>query len=219
MPTLNDLYWNPGGNPNLKDETSLSWDVSLEAKHRFNSIDISAETTYYRMMVDNWIMWIPKGNGYIWEPVNFTKVLSQGAELNLRISANTGKFQHLLTGVYTYAKSVDYSIKGNETYDRQIAYVPRNRWGIGYRVEYNGNLWMHYNANYTGVRFTSADESYRTNAYTLHNIELGYNFHIKARYRMALSGKVENIFNAYYESTQYYPMPLRMFWGRLTFKI
>ena len=217
-PTLNDLYWNPGGNPDLKDESSMGGDLTLSSRFRLNAfMDLSAEASYYYMSVDNWIMWIPKGNGYVWEPVNFNKVTSQGFELNCRLNAQTGSFSHLLTGVYTYAHSVDNSGHDDGVIGKQIPYVPRNRWNIGYRLEYKKKAWFHYNVSYTGVRFTSADESYQTNDYTIHNFELGYNFNLRDKYKIGISGKLENAFNAYYESTQYYPMPLRMFWGRVTF--
>lgn len=219
VPTLNDLYWNPGGNPDLKDETSMGWDATLSSHYNLsNKLLLEGEATYYDMCVDNWIMWIPKGNGYIWEPVNFSNVRSSGVELNARISLLLGRFRQTASAIYTYARSVDQSNRGDGVEGKQLPYVPRNRWSIGYRLEYRNQWWFHYNSSYTGVRFTSADESYQTNAYTLHNFELGYRTkRIKEKYQLALSAKLENAFNAYYESTQYYPMPLRMLWCRLTF--
>ena len=95
--------------------------------------------------------------------------------------------------------------------------MPRNRWNAGYRLDLHNRAWFHYNATYTGVRFTSADEEYQTNAYTLHNFEAGYRFRLGPHHHLSLSAKLENAFNAYYESTQYYPMPLRMGWLRLQF--
>ncbi len=221
VPTLNDLYWSPGGNPDLDDEKSMGYDVSLSSECEvFSLIKLDLEATYYDMDVDNWITWIPKGNGYIWEPVNFSKVRSRGAEFNGRIRLQTGAFNHSLTGVYTYASSIDQSARvGDAAHGKQIAYVPRNRWSAGYRVTFKDKFWFHYNSTYTGVRFTSADESYQTNAYTLHNFETGYKMNISNAYKIGFSVKLENAFNAFYESTQYYPMPLRMCWARVTFDL
>ncbi|MGL4293044.1 MAG: TonB-dependent receptor plug domain-containing protein [Bacteroidales bacterium] len=218
-PTLNDLYWNPGGNPELKDETSFGWDMTLSSQADIDRVTLSAEATYYDMLVDNWIMWIPKGNGYIWEPVNFSKVRSRGTELNFKVGFRLHNLKQTATAAYTYAASTDDSAREDGTEGKQLPYVPRNRWSAGYRLDYRNSLWFHYNTSYTGVRFTSADESYQTNAYTLHNFEVGYLFRFAKKYSLGLSCKLENAFNAYYESTQYYPMPLRMFWGRLTFNM
>ena len=89
----------------------------------------------------------------------------------------------------------------------------------GYRINFKEKLWIHYNTSFTDTRFTSADESYCTNSYTIHNIETGYNFKFKNDKKISFSIKAENLFNAYYESTQYYPMPLRMIWSRLQFNL
>ena len=97
-PTLNDLYWNPGGNPDLKDETGFSYDVSLSSNSAIGLFKFDSEITYYRMDVKNWIMWVPKGNGYIWEPVNFSDVVSQGIEFDLKVELPTGNITHLLLG-------------------------------------------------------------------------------------------------------------------------
>ena len=85
---------------------------------------------------------------------------------------------------------------------------------MGYRFGYKDVVWFHYNTSYTDARFTSADESYQTEAYTLHNIEAGYKLKMRGKLSLDLSLKVDNVFNAYHESTKYYPMPLRMFLGR-----
>ncbi len=214
-PTLNDLYWNPGGNPDLKDETGFSYDISLSSNSALGLFKFNSEITYYRMDVKNWIMWVPKGNGYVWEPVNFSDVVSQGMELDLKVELPTGNIKHMLLGNYNYAHSVDNSDREDGTKGKQLPYIPRNRWNLGYRLDYKENLWIHYNTSFTDTRFTSADESYSTNAYIIHNVETGYNFRFKDHRKISLSIKAENLFNAYYESTQYYPMPLRMIWCRL----
>ena len=53
-----------------------------------------------------------------------------------------------------------------------------------------------------------ADESYKTNAYTIHNITIGYKLSLH-KIKITPQIRIENLFDAYYESTQYYPMPLR----------
>jgi iron complex outermembrane receptor protein len=217
-PSLNDLYWLPGGNPDLKPEKGWSSDISLVSEPTFGPLDLKMEATYYHMDIDNWIMWVPKGNGYIWEPVNFSKVKSQGVEFATDIRLKHLHTSHLLTFNYGYTRSVDNSGKNEVTQGKQLPYVPRNRWNAGYHFAFKDKLWAHYNASFTDARFITADESYQTNAYTTHNIEVGYNLKLKRHKQLTFSLKVDNLFNAYYESTQYYPMPLRMFWGKLVFE-
>ncbi|MGL5228885.1 MAG: TonB-dependent receptor plug domain-containing protein [Bacteroidales bacterium] len=219
VPSLNDLYWNPGGNPDLKPEKGFSSDFTLLSEPSFGNFDLRLEATYFLMNINNWIMWIPKGNGAIWEPVNFNKVRSQGAEVNAMLNFHCRKSRHSLTGNYSFTSSVDNSGRDDGAIGVQIPYIPRNRWNAGYRYNYSDKLWANYLIQFTDIRNTSADASYQTPAYTTHNAEVGYNLSYRKKVKMSFSLKVDNIFNAYYESTQYYPMPLRMFWGRVVLTI
>lgn len=217
VPTLNDLYWNPGGNPYLKPEKGFSSDFSVMTEPTFGTTHLKLEATYFYMNIDDWIMWVPKGNGYIWEPVNFNNVISQGIEFAGDLKFATGKISHIFSGNYAWIRSVDNSYRQEGTQGKQLPYIPRNRWNAGYRFNFNDKLRLHYNASFTDARFTSADESYQTEAYISHNAEVGYNMKLKSKMNIDFSVKADNIFNAYYESTQYYPMPLRMFWGRVIY--
>ena len=217
IPTLNDMYWQPGGNPDLKPEKGFSSDFSIISEPSWGNVHLKMEATYFYMNIDDWIMWVVKDKGPIWEPVNFSNVISQGGELSADLRINVGDSYHLLSGNYAYVHSVDNSYREEGTQGKQLPYIPRNRWNAGYSFGYKDIAWFHYNISYTDARFTSADESYQTEAYTLHNLEAGYKLKLKGNMALDLSLKVDNIFNAYHESTQYYPMPLRMFWGRVVY--
>ena len=65
-PTLNDLYWKSGGNPNLKPETGFSYEAGTEINLfdlPFITPSISSRlnfniTSYYKK-INNWIAWYP----------------------------------------------------------------------------------------------------------------------------------------------------------------
>ena len=217
IPTLNDLYWSPGGNPDLKPESGFSWDASAIISPTFGRFKLEVELLYYYMNINDWIMWIPKDNGYIWSPVNFSNVISQGAELNAKLSFKTRTTRHSLTANYGYAHSVDNSDRGDDAHGKQLPYIPRNKANATYEFWFKDLIWFNYNVSYTDVRFTSADQEYYTNAYTLHNLEVGGRIPLAKNHNLRLSLKVDNLFNAYYESTQYFPMPLRMWRLQLTY--
>lgn len=217
LPTLNDLYWNPGGNPDLKPETGFSSDIGLASNFGWGSNRLQLETTYYHMDINNWIMWIPKGSGAIWEPVNFDKVRSQGIEINGKLTTQWGNTTHQVAGNYGLALSTNNSQRDDGTQGRQLPYTPRHKWNASYRMEYKDQFWFSYLISFTDKRYTSADESYETNAFTVHNAEAGYNLYLPKGKKMSFSLRADNLFDAYYESTQYYPMPLRMLWGRVMF--
>lgn len=208
FPTLNDLYWTPGGNPDLKPEKGFSNEITLGFSTQTQPVSLRGEVTYYRMDIEDWIMWIPTGNGYIWSPCNFSKVLSQGAEVALSLTHQQNAWINRLNFNYTYAYSVDKSDRPDFTQDKQLPYIPRNKWNLSYLLSWK-DLTFNCSYSFTDVRFTSADESYYTNAYFILNASIEYSLRVGKKSRINFNLKVDNILNDYYESTQYYPMPLR----------
>lgn len=216
FPTLNDLYWNPGGNINLKPERGFSYDATVSLTPHIGAFNLRFDATYYNMDIHDWIMWIPTRNGYIWEPQNFSRVRSQGVEVMGEVNVKTGSVYHKIIANYAYTSSVDRSETSDATYNKQLPYVPLNRWNIRYTLAWRG-LSADYCVSFTDVRYVTGDYSYSTNAYTTHDAEVGYKFTFGRRTNLKASLRVDNISNSYYESTQYYPMPLRSFYGSLMF--
>ena len=85
-------------------------------------------------------MWIPKGNGYIWEPVNFSNVISKGFELNADFKYSYRSFDTKINLNYAFAHSTDNSKRNEGTQGRQLPYIPRNRWNINYSASLSENL-------------------------------------------------------------------------------
>lgn len=212
FPSLNDLYWQPGGNPNLVPEQGFSYDATLSLTPRIgNSWFFKVDATYYLMNIDNWIMWLPTMN-WFWEPRNVQNVLSHGLELMTECEYIAGNFKGKIGINYTYSPSVnrERNFEEDNTYKKQLPYIPLNKANLRLGGDYK-NLFFSYQICYTGVRYVTADESYHTNAYTIHDAEIGYHFKLRKKYKLTPKLQMSNLFNAYYESTQYYPMPLRSF--------
>ena len=55
LPTLNDLYWSPGGNPNLKPEEGFTYEGSFELKIPYHHFLLETEMTYFNKNITNWI--------------------------------------------------------------------------------------------------------------------------------------------------------------------
>lgn len=218
FPSLNDLYWQPGGNPELLPEKGFSYDLTLTCSPRISpSVFLKAEATYYRMDIEDWIMWLPTERWY-WRPVNVQNVLSQGFELLTESTFLIGDFTGRIHINYSYSPSVNKEKRFEEdaTYKKQLPYIPKNKANFRFSGDYK-KLFFSYQICYTGVRYTTNDESYSTNAYWIHDAEIGYRFSIKNRFRLTPKIKANNLLNTYYESTQYYPMPLRNISGSVIF--
>ena len=61
QPGLNDLYWFPGGNPDLKPEDGYSGDLALSFSKRNDQAIFSGQITGFASIIDNWIVWQPSG--------------------------------------------------------------------------------------------------------------------------------------------------------------
>lgn len=67
-PTLNDLYFQPGGNPNLAPEKGFTYDTGLEFTLKSDELfTLKGEATVFDSHIDDWILWIPttKGTGHL----------------------------------------------------------------------------------------------------------------------------------------------------------
>ena len=216
FPNMNDLYWQPGGNPELLPEHGFSYDATLTYTPKIGeNIYIKSEATCYIMNIDNWIMWLPTMNWY-WEPRNVQNVLSYGVELSNECNVLMESYKARLGVNYSYSPSVnrERNFEEDNTYHKQLPYVPVHKANARLSVDWR-KLSFSYQVCFTGRRYTSADESYYTTAYTIHDIELRSCFLVKKKFKLSPKLRINNLFDAYYESTQYYPMPLRSISGSL----
>ena len=95
-PTINDLYWQPGGNKNLKPESGKTGDIGLCLNEINLAKNITAKTeiTLFNRKMKNQIIWLPE-NGY-WSAQNLDRTESKGIETktiirysNKKVRSNT----------------------------------------------------------------------------------------------------------------------------------
>ncbi|MDE7119375.1 MAG: TonB-dependent receptor plug domain-containing protein, partial [Muribaculaceae bacterium] len=108
FPTLNDLYFLPGGNPNLRNEHGFSYDCGASfdvGKAGLFSLDGSV--TWFDSYIDDWIIWLPTTKGFF-SPRNLKKVHAYGIEAkgNLAI-APAREWLVDLNGSYSWTPSVN----------------------------------------------------------------------------------------------------------------
>ncbi len=211
QPSLNDLYWQPGGNPNLLPEKGIGGEIGLEYQTIVNNHLIKTELTLYRSDIDNWIIWIPSFKGY-WTPRNIKNVLAQGVELNLFLKGNFKNLKYKLSGVYSYSSSINYGdplVWGDDSYGKQLVYVPLHSGNLLAKLEYR-NFYITYQYNYYSERFTTSSNDFSRRdwlyPYFMNDLILGKKFKIDD-ITLGLEFKVYNLFNETYHSVLYRPMP------------
>lgn len=194
-PSFNDLYWKPGGNTNLKPETSYQF----ELRNLFKVGGLKFSVSPYYMDIRDMIRWLPTSFGY-YAPTNTDHVRSYGVEAQMEYSRKLGN--HQLTGSlgYAYTNSQDVVTK------KQLMYVPLHKFtgNIGYQYEF---LKVYVQGLFNGLTYTESNEkrSEALERYFVMNAGLNLTFH--KNYSLGL--KVNNIFNDVYYSMYSYPLPKR----------
>jgi len=212
-PSLNDLYWEPGGNPDLRPERGYSIELGLEYRAAILEQNLQAELTAYSSNIRNWILWIPTYRGY-WEPLNISRVKSKGIEINVASEGYLGIIGYCLSGTYAYTSSLNYDNKetwGNESYGKQLVYIPLHSGNFNIKFLYRGFSmgWQH---NSYSERFTTSSNEIsrrdRLYPYFMNNISVGKEIYFG---EVMLSGefKAYNLFDEKYHSVLYRPMPGR----------
>ncbi|MCD4710182.1 MAG: TonB-dependent receptor plug domain-containing protein [Bacteroidales bacterium] len=221
QPTLNDLYWQPGGNPNLLPEEGFTVEGGVAHQQELSGQLLKTELSLYRSDIDNWIIWIPSYRGF-WEPRNIRRVLSKGVECNIELKGYISEFRYKLSATYGYTSAVnegDPLVWSDESYGKQLVYIPLHSGNMMVHLEW-GNLFFTYQYNAFSERYTTSSNDVtrrdRLYPYYMNDISAGSSFRLK-RLDLSLEVKVKNLFNEPYHSVLYRPMPGRNW--QLVFKI
>jgi vitamin B12 transporter len=208
QPTLNELYWVPGGNINLKPEQGYTYEGTLNYKKQLKNISVFISGAAYSRKIDNWIAWIPGANGNP-SPVNIQQVWSRGTETTWKLNYRRNKLRAGMGVVTGYVLStVESSVQEhNNTVGKQLIYTPR------YTV--NSNVLIGYDKidavffhQYIGYRFTSSDNLRWLAPYQVSSLRVNYHPEIK-KLKIILYAACNNLFNNYYTILEGRPMPLR----------
>ncbi|HLW30309.1 MAG TPA: TonB-dependent receptor [Brumimicrobium sp.] len=206
VPTFNDLYWYAGGNFVLKPETSYQVELGQEFKIKDLNIDLAA----YYISSRNLIKWIPT-SGTIWRPSNISKSENFGLEAKVDYKVRLGKEHWLkLIGLYSYTEAKDLDK------DKQLIYVPYHKGSASLNYQYR-SVSAFIQGVYTGSAYTTTDNTDTVDSSKVFNLGVDYSFASKPN--VTIGGKVNNVFNVYYENVAYRPMPSRYFEIFLNFNI
>lgn len=206
VPTLNDMYWTPGGNPDLLPESGWNEDISLHLKRTYKKWTAGISTTVFNRNIDNWIMWQPS-NGGIWSPQNLLKVWSRGVETRSYVVYKTDKIQYRIDAGTNYILSENRKAKyvGDESVGKQLIYSPMYLYNAKFEVQYK-NWCMQLIHQYTGYVYTTFDHSGYTLPYHYGQLILMKRIYMK-RQVLAIQGQVNNLYNSKYEVIKANPMP------------
>ncbi|MCK9205031.1 MAG: TonB-dependent receptor [Bacteroidales bacterium] len=208
-PTYNDLYWVPGGNPNLLPESGFSEEIGLLVKliSKNERINFLFEPTIFNRNMNNWILWLP-GQSY-WSPQNIMEVWSRGSETRSELGFQIKKVKLKIGLITNYVVSTNQKAKtdNDAALGKQLIYVPMYSGHGKFSVEYK-DFFLCFNQSYTGYRYTSTDNTEYLKPYWNSNLYLSYKITVK-KITFSLFAAVYNIFNEQYQVILNRAMPLR----------
>lgn len=213
FPTLNDLYFLPGGNADLKKESGWSYDAGVSfATSRKNRYSLSGSATWFESRIHDWIIWLPSPMGY-YKPANIALVHSYGVELKADLALQLAQDMLLdMNATYSWTPSIDYGenlSEADRSYGKQLVYIPLHSaaatatlkwrsWALLYK-------WCYYSERYT----MSSNDIMLTGKlpeYYMSNISLEKGFSTRWA-DLSLKGSINNLFDEEYLSVLSRPMP------------
>ncbi len=205
VPTFNDRYWVPGGNPDLKPEKGMNYELGSSWNYCSPNVSGNIKANLFFMNIDNWILW--KNGGAYWYAENVQKVHSKGFEF---MTDWKYKVMGLISNLgfnysYTNTKRVE-SINESPALNRQLEYVPLHAFNL-YSITTYKNWDLTFDEIYTGKQFTDEEDKNILKAYFLLNMGLSYNWLINSTNKIRINGMLNNMLNTSYQSSWGYAMP------------
>ncbi|HNF32009.1 MAG TPA: TonB-dependent receptor plug domain-containing protein [Bacteroidia bacterium] len=210
-PTLNDLYWQPGGNKNLEPESGKTGDIGL----CLNEINIAknfyvkTEITLFNRKMKNQIIWLPE-NGY-WSSQNLNRTESKGIETKTNIRYNYQKWFAALNVSTNYIEATNEKARfeNDASVGKQLIYVPMYSGNGSIAIGFD-KLIVKYTIQYSGYRYTTTDNLEYLEPFWLHGFYAACSLTAQ-KIKFQLYFKINNLFDENYETIRNRPMPLHSY--------
>jgi outer membrane cobalamin receptor len=214
IPTMNDIFWIPGGNPELKNEYAYIYEVSYEMSRKTSShIDLSYNISIYLNTIRDMILWRPGAYTY-WTADNIQNVNSMGVETTLSLKYKSNRLSSVLDASYTCTKAYD---SGTSSSGNQLLYIPEYMANTSLLVIYR-NIYASWISDLTGKRYITADNLKYLPGYFINSISAGYKIKLKENI-LDMNICVDNLFNVYYQSIAHFPLPGRSYSVKLIIQL
>ena len=213
FPTLNDLYFLPGGNPNLRKESGWSYDAGLSfAVGKKGIYSLKGSASWFDSYIHDWILWLPTTKGFF-SPKNIKDVHAYGVELQANLDVALAKeWQLSLDGTYSWTPSINQGepiSAADQSVGKQLPYVPKHSASVTGRISWRKWSFL-YKWCYYSERFTMSSNDISLTGklpeYFMSNISLEKELSFRWA-DLSLKGTINNLFNEEYLSVLSRPMP------------
>ena len=213
FPTLNDLYFLPGGNPDLKSERGWTYDAGVSfAIAKAGVYSLSGSATWFESFIKDWIIWLPTTKGFF-SPDNIKDVHAYGVELKSNLNVAIAKDWQLgLNGTFSWTPSINNGeprTPADQSVGKQLPYVPLLSSTVTGRLSWRSWAFM-YKWCYYSERYTMSSNDITLTGklppYFMSNISLEKSLDFSWS-EISIKGTVNNLFNEEYLSVLSRPMP------------
>ena len=213
FPSLNDLYFLPGGNPDLKKESGWTYDTGVSfAVGKAGVYSLSGSASWFESFIKDWIIWLPTTKGFF-SPDNIKDVHAYGVELKADLNVALSKEWQLgLNGTFSWTPSINMGeprTPADRSVGKQLPYVPEYSSAVTGRLSWRSwsllYKWCYYSERFT---MSSNDISLtgKLPKYFMSNISLEKILSFRWA-DISLKGTINNLFNEEYLSMLSRPMP------------
>jgi len=204
VPNINDLYWNPGGNQDLKPEKSRTYELFAG----FSLNNFHTKLTGFYIDSKDLIKWTPFTSN-LWKPINFEKVKSKGIELEAHTKLKILSQTFIkLNGSFSYQQVI------NSLNNNLLPYVPMETAFIAMNVEH-GKWDFLLSGKYVGKVFTTTSNTLYIPSHQIINTKMIFRYNNS----ISIGGGINNLLNTYYETFPSRPQPGRNYNININIKI
>ena len=219
IPSMNDMYWVPGGNPDLKNEYAFIYEMTYEMVQKISDpVILKYDLTIFRYNIKDMIQW-HQGEFSYWTPDNIANVKSTGGESSISLNYKHNHLNANLRVSYSLTRSFSDGsmIENDNTTGKQLMYVPENQVKALFRISLK-NIYSSWAADFTGKRYIYADNSKYLPCYFVNNFTTGIKFNVKGSL-IDMNFNIDNLFDINYQSIAYYPLPGRSFFLKILIQL
>jgi len=213
FPTLNELFWRPGGNTDLGSEHG--WNQELD--FNFNKQNRHSITfSLFHRRINDWILWSLADGSNFFAPVNISKVRSYGIEIQGDKYMTLGQLQLDLNANYNYTISENLSAVSLPKINLgdQLFYTPKHQFSLDATASYN-RIRFNINGQHTSSTLGIIEV---LESYSLLNANLSYTLEIN-NHRINISLTANNITDTEYRIIERRPMVGRNFLININYKL
>lgn len=204
FPTLNEQFWQPGGNTNLKPETGLTAEAGFKGKLR----SLEFKSVFFSTSYENRIRWI--ANGSIYSPTNISQSQVMGVDLHIGWERKFQEWKVKLASAVNYTNAQG-RLDGQSQY-YALSFVPNWTSSVNGTLSYRA-MSFSIHSSYIGKRYITNDETALMPSFLLTNAMLRWK---QADGPLSIHIGSNNSFDRNYQNLPWRPMPGRSFLIGLT---